>query len=135
MSLFPKNHGVCEEQEHKRPQSQGGAGKAVSLNESHVSVKARGERSPMGDSDIVEKVVYQWMSRAPEGQQKGSSCEARKNKRKSRGEDGGDGNRERQAIRGADVQGGGKACQEWRGRYNRIRQSGESVWDSGIRGF
>lgn len=47
----------------------------------------------MGKSDFVEKGVYQWMRRAPEGHQKGLGCGAGNRKRMNKGEDGSDGNR------------------------------------------
>lgn len=97
MSLFPNSHEMCEEQENKHPHSQERAGKAESFNVGHVSVQARRDRSPeVGWSYTVEKGVYQWMKRVPEGQQEGLGCGARKTKRMSKGEDGDDGNRKRQ---------------------------------------
>lgn len=67
MSLFPNSPGMCEEWKNKHPPSQEGAGKAESFNIGPASVKARGERSPVGQTYIVEKGVYQWMKRAPKG--------------------------------------------------------------------
>lgn len=55
MSLFPNSRGVCEEWKNKHPHSQRTAGNTVSFSKGHFSVKARGDRNPMGKSYIVEK--------------------------------------------------------------------------------
>lgn len=100
MSLFPNSRGVCEEWKNKHPHSQGTAGNTVSFSKGHFSVKARGERSSMGKSYIVEKGNLP-MDEGCRGPTERVGLSGRIEVMVTN----------KQAIRRASIQDGGKACQ------------------------